>query len=312
MEKVIFDTNAYRYLVSNVKFEEIDKMIEKLHSKEKIRGIQSLMSPIVITELLAHVADKKDSSFEKCLKALKAVYLHNSEEDQYRILASPEMLIAKAFFNEELMKKEESIKAMVQIAFHLSKKPNPYNFKKFQRTLTNIKNHVSNTELFFANALKELVTQSDPESKTWRIFPNNQKERQKVLKGIRSDDTSNSIAAGLILPVYDLLVNENKIQKITVETLQDMSQEFVKMFPEYIALYKLVFENLVNSEFNMLEDSRSNFIWDIQLMLNIGNHSVDNEKLYFVTADKAIISTAIGQNAKYSILNFDEYLDYIN
>jgi len=47
-------------------------------------------------------------------------------------------------------------------------------------------------------------------------------------------------------------------------------------------------------------------------MLNIGNHSIEGQKLYFVTADKAIISTAIGENAKYTILTYNEYLEYIN
>lgn len=312
MEKVIFDTNAYRYLVTNCDFEDIDRVVEKILAKEKARGIQSLMSPIVASELLAHVADKKDPSFEKCRKAIKAMYLHNSENDQFRILANPEMQIAKAFFNEELAKKEETIKGIIQIISHISKKPSQYNFIKFQRNLNQIRQHVSETEVLFAEQLKEFVKKNDPDSKTWQIFPENQKERQRVLTEIRSESTSAAIGAGLLFPVYELLLKENNITKISSAKFEDMTVEFVKMFPEYISLYKLVFENLVNSEFNMLENSRSNFIWDIQLMLNVGDHSIGNEKLYFVTSDKAIIKTAIGQNGKYSVLNYDEYLEYIN
>ena len=96
------------------------------------------------------------------------------------------------------------------------------------------------------------------------------------------------------------------------QELVDRAKKFIELFPEPIALYKLVMENLVNSEFNLLENSRSNFVWDIHLMFNIGNMSINGSKVNFVTDDKAIIRTAISNNAKYTIHTFDEYLDYIN
>jgi hypothetical protein len=46
-------------------------------------------------------------------------------------------------------------------------------------------------------------------------------------------------------------------------------------------------------------------------MFNVGDHSVGGEKINFVTSDKAIIRTAIKENAKYSILTFDEYIEYL-
>jgi hypothetical protein len=46
-------------------------------------------------------------------------------------------------------------------------------------------------------------------------------------------------------------------------------------------------------------------------MFNVGNHQIDGSKLYFVTDDKAIIRSAIKENAKYTILNYEEYLDYL-
>ena len=47
-------------------------------------------------------------------------------------------------------------------------------------------------------------------------------------------------------------------------------------------------------------------------MFNVGNHSSNNSKMYFVTSDKAIIRTAIKENAKYSILTYEEYLEYLS
>jgi hypothetical protein len=37
MEQVIFDTNAYRYLVTNKEDKQIEKLVKKLKRKEKER-----------------------------------------------------------------------------------------------------------------------------------------------------------------------------------------------------------------------------------------------------------------------------------
>lgn len=315
MEIVIFDTNAYRYLIQDKSFAELDKYIKKIKSKEKKLSIQTYLSPIVAKELLAHIADKNDPSYEKCLKAIKAMYLHCSEQNGkvYRMLASPEMLIAKSFFNTAIPRKEETFNALIQIAFHLAKGPTEDKFRKFQKNLNQNRNHVLESENFFATSLYDFIKKIDPNSIGWNIFKNNQSKRTKLLKSIRSDEVSLELAGGFIYTVYLLLQSENLIKtQLTVEKLVDMSMEFVNFFPEYIALYKKVLENLVNSEFNLFENSRSNFLWDIQLMMNVGKHTINGQKLYFVTSDKAIIEAAITNNGKYSILTFDEYLDYIN
>lgn len=312
MERVIFDTNAYRYLVTDKETKQIEKLIKKLKKKEDKRGLESLVSPIVARELLAHVADKHDPAYEKCLKAIKAMYLHNGDESSYRLLASPDMLVANAFFHQTLPQKEETNKALMQMAYHIAMKPTENAFKKLQRNLNLNRDQVLGEEQNFAQAMLQFVRQTDPTSTGWQVFPNDQEGRTRTLAAIRSTETSINLAAGLIYTVFMLLRSSGKEIELSYEGLYDLSSEFVRVFPEYIALYKLVFENMVNSEFNLLENSRSNFYWDIQLMLNIGDHSIGGDKLYFVTSDKAIINTAIGQNAKYTILTFDEYMDYVN
>lgn len=314
MEKVVFDSNAYRYLVANKTYEELDKYLKKIKSKEATRGIESLISPIVTKELLAHVASKKDPAYEKCLKAIKALYLHSSEEDgnKYRMIASPELLISKVFFKESLPQKEETNKALVQIAYHLAQDPNDYTFKKFQKNLNLNKDHVLSSENFYSTSLMQLMRSLDPDSEGWKIFPKDEVKRKKALEQIRSDNTSIDLAAGQIVAIAEVLKSVGKNIDLDGKKLFDMSLKFMEVFPEFIALYKVVLENLVNSEFNLLENSRSNFLWDTQLMMNIGDHTIQGDKLYFVTDDKAILRTAIQENAKYSILTFDEYLAYIN
>lgn len=311
MEKVIFDTNAYRYLAADKDFKEIDKVVEKLKAKELKNNIETLISPIVVKELLAHLADTSDPSFIKCLNANKALYLHSGSPKEYRMIASPELLISQAFFNKTIPSKVSTNQALGQMSYNLATNPSPHTFRKLQRNLNLNRDHVLGTENSFALAMLEFVQTSDPKATGWKIFENDEVSRKKVLASIRSEKASFEIAFGYIYLVYNLLLASGQISSLTWQELYDRAGTFITQFPEPIALYKHVMENLVNSEFNILENNRANFVWDIHLMFNIGNHSIDNGKIHFVTSDKAIIKTAVAENAKYSIWTFDEYMEFL-
>lgn len=315
MEKVIFDSNAYRYLVAGKKYQEIEKVIKKLKSKEKKNNIESLMSSIVAKELLAHVANKKNPSFQKCLNAVKALYLHNGNSENFKMIASPELLISKSFFNYEIKSKIETNVAIGQMLYHMANSPSNYTFTKFQRNLNLNKKHVDETELEFALTMKEFVESNNGNSDGWKVFPNDEQKRRKILEQIRSEELSISIALGYLTIVIDLIRKENPslVNSINEVKLIDMAKTFINRFKEPILLFKQVFENLVNSDFNMLEESRTNFVWDIHLMFNIGNNRLeDGSALYFITSDKAMVKAATKGNGRLNVFTFDEYMEFLN
>jgi hypothetical protein len=311
MEKVIFDTNAYRYLVKGKKFSQVDRIVQRLKAKESRNNIETLMSPIVAKELLAHVADKKDPSYVICLNAIKALYLHSSEGKTYKMVASPELLISDAFFGKKIPGKEESNKAIGQMIYHIATNPTENVFKRLFRNLQAIKDQIIDGENNFAVQMKQFVSVIDPDAKGWQIFPKDEKKRKKVLKYIRSENCSFEIALGFLFIAYQLLVFSGELTLVSNDELREKAKTLITVFPEPIDLHKQVLENLVNSEFNILEESRTNFVWDIQLMFNVGSHQINGSKLYFVSDDKAIIRSAIKGNAKFTILTYDEYLDYL-
>lgn len=311
MDKVIFDTNAYRYLVENKSSGQINKLIGKLKAKEVKNNIETLISPVVASELLAHVADKNDPAFDKCLNAIKALYLHSGNDDTYNMIVSPELLLSRAFFNATIPQKEETNKAIGQMIYHLATNPSEKVFKKLRLNLRQNQMHVYDAEQNFAIQMKSFVSAIDPAAKGWQIFANDAKKRMEVLQYIRSENVSFQIALGYIFLVYQLLVITGQINPLENEELYNRAKELVKIFPEPISLYKQVMENLVHSEYNLFENSRTNFVWDIYLMFNIGDHSIQGSKVYFVTSDKAIIRSAVRENAKYTILTYPEYIEYL-
>lgn len=315
MEKVIFDTNAYRYLATGKTNRQLDKVLKKIKHREQQNGIESLLNPIVAKELLAHIANRNDPSFKKCLMAIKALYYHNGNNSNYSMIPSPELLVSKAFFQKIIDRKLETNKAFGQMVFHFAKNPNQYVFKKFQRNLNLNAQDVSSVEKAFADEMKKFLKILDPNAQDWNAFQDDAAGRQKALLEIRSDNTSIQIATGFLFIVRELLVLEGKVDKKdyaqSIIDLRPVAESFIKVFPEPIALYKSVMENMVNSEFNLYEKNRTNFIWDIQMMYYVGQNSIGNLKIIFVTSDKAMIENALSTNPRNVVLTFDEYMEYL-
>lgn len=315
MEKVIFDTNAYRYLATNKSRKEIDAIITKVNNREKKNEIESLISPIVAKELLAHVSDKNDPSYEKCLNAIQALYYHSGSKEEFHMIPSPELLISKAYFKKEIESKIETNQALGQMLYHLGTNPSDYVFRKFQHSLNAIARHVKEAENAFAEQMELFLKKIDPEYNNWEVFNEAPEKRKKALEQVRSEGASIGIAMGYLYMTYLELEKENKVssknEKELLTFLRPMAVDFIKVFPEPIQLYKLVMENLINSKFNLYENSRSNFVWDINLMFNVGQNRIENSRIIFVTSDKAIIENALKSNSNNLVLTFEEYMSYL-
>jgi len=311
MAKVIFDTNGYRNLVAYKTFAEIDEYITLIKTKEKENDIQTMFSPIVAQELLAHLADKNDNAFDRCLRANKAMYLHNGDAQIANMFPMFEVLLAQIYFNDQPGKRLETYNAIAQISMHLAMNPSEATFAIFHDKLQTIKASVDLGEAGFIDGMFRFVKQTDPSATDWMPFRNDAAKRQKLLKGLRSDAASFEIAKGYVFMTHYTLIENGHTNLYTAEQISNFSKSVTEKFPEPIALFKTVIENLVNSDFPLDEASRANFIWDIALMFGVGKHSIGDDKLYFVTGDKAIIRAAIKQGSGTAVLTLEEYLEYI-
>ncbi|WP_312297006.1 hypothetical protein [Chryseobacterium sp.] len=313
MERVVFDTNAYRYLIKDVSFDDLDDYMLEIRAKEKKNNLEASISPIVIQELLAHVAGRSGSSlFQKSLNAIKAMYLHCFDNGFSRMLARPEMLVAKYIFGLSSEKKVQTGNAFIEIVRELATSPTNETFERLADNLNKNKEFVENAEQLYADSFLKILKCYDPAMEDWIVFANDKGERKNLLKKIRSNEFSLFLARTYLEPVFNYYALEHSTL-IRPDEVQwtFLCTKFVDNFPEYIALYKSVYENIINSQINMFENNRANFWWDTQLMLNVGEHKIENDKLYFVTSDKAMLKVGRENNANLSIFTFDEYMDYL-
>lgn len=311
MAKVIFDTNGYRNLIAQKTFEDIDDYIALIKTKEKENDIETMFSPIVAQELLSHLADKNDGAYDRCLRANKAMYLHNGDRQTVNIFPAFEVLLAGMYFNDLPDARIETYNAIAQISMHLAMNPSEDIFALFYDKLQSIKSFVDAGEAGFIDSIRDYIHFLDPTTNDWMPFRNDPVKRKEFLTSVRSDLSTLHIAMGYVHLTYSTLVASGHNVIYTPDQLTEITIRLASEFPEPIALFKKVIENLVNSDFPLDQASRANFLWDISLMFNAGNHTIGNDKLYFVTGDKAIISTAVQQGASTAVLTLDEYLDYL-
>lgn len=313
MERVIFDTNGYRNLVKGLSFDEIDDVISELREKEKRNHIEASTSLVVVQELLAHVGSPyKGGLYTKSLNAMKAMYLHSFDSAGSRVLASPDSLVAQYIFNVTSNKKQTTALAFFEIVEGLSKSPDDITFQRFHDNLAKNRNFIRSAEQQYAQEFLDFLKSHDPTIEGWKVFENNPSEKRKLLDLIRSHEFSIALARLYCGAVFNYYSQEHPEMHIpNEEDWKIRGEKFVTNFPEFIALYKSVFENILNSDFNMFEKDRGNYWWDTLLMLNVGDHRIQNDKLYFVTNDNAILRTARINNGKNSIFTFEEYMEYL-
>lgn len=310
-EIVIFDSNAYRHFTSGKSLSQIETDIQKVLELEKENNLISLINPIVLYELLAHLADPGDSAYDRCLKAVKALYLHNGDSKEFRTLVDPELMLCYSFFQKTIKSREDTVTAIGQIASAFAANPTVDTTEKYKDKLEKIRDHVYQTEINFATDMQKAIRELDPSSTNWQLFANDPKKRADYISYLRSETFPLHIGVGMMMRIYLLLVEHGLETFDPSINLVPRAKQFATQFNASIELYKEVYMRLIGSDYNLFDDSRVNFIWDIHLMLSVGDQKIQTSQVNFVTHDKAILKAAEVTGHKYKILTLTEYLEYI-
>lgn len=312
-EIVIFDTNAYRYLTQGKSFDQVEKTIRKFKEKEAEKGIVALMNSIVVEELLAHVAEPSDSSHEICVNALKGLYLHCGNNESFSMFPDIDVLIAKLLFNYEMPERVEQQETLGHLAYLIAKEETSKVLRKFPHQFKQVKRHVNETEELFVSATKEMIKAYNKTECDSELFPDNPEMKKKIKDHINSTSVSMEIGLAWVFETIQRITNQPiPLTPEYIKSAQTKYSKFIEDFCAPIELWKEVLRRHIYSDFNMSNNNRANFVWDIHLMFSVTKLSMQGSKVYFVTADKAILNAAEKCGLNLSILTFDEYIEYLN
>uniref|UniRef100_UPI00356A866F hypothetical protein n=1 Tax=Bacteroides xylanisolvens TaxID=371601 RepID=UPI00356A866F len=301
--KVIFDTNAAREYITKVPHTDIENYARTNAEKMKKGNINLLVNPIVVMELMYHLLDKNDKDYYISYNTIKALVLtmeYQYKNEKLPMMAVAECIIARDLFNLQIEEREKMYSNLMSGASYIVDKgiDNMDDFISANGTV--IKEYVDSVESSFV-------------------------EQTKIISKIPSVYFSeNFLAMYIIRTTYNLLIAEGKMDSQTKMFLQNIlkpnsstastilqqiennAQRIATKYPSFIALFKQV---IIKVKGGMSDEKIKNYIWDILLMFNITNLTIDKEPVIFITSDKAMLEAANISQKNLSIMTFKELKD---
>lgn len=308
---VVFDTNAYRDLVSGVDVSDVEHVIGKVLQLESEKGITAMMCSITAEEILGHLLDDEDTrTYKSCIKATKAMYMHCGNEQDFRLVPSPQTQIAKEYYHVRSKKFEDTQIALGHLAFRISEELTKANVEANRTQLEKVKRHLQESEAELANGVLQMGKKIDPAYTDWNLFVGNQSMRDKYLNYVRSINFRQEIALGMLCAVAINLETERLITTDDVKgKVPDMVTAYLKSYEAALNMQQLFFEHVLEPGFDITQNSHANYLWDTQILHFVG-HSVNNEEILLVTSDKAMIRMANKALADKA-MSLNEYKTFI-
>lgn len=324
--KVIFDTNAAREYITKVPHTDIENYARTNAEKMKKGNINLLVNPIVVMELMYHLLDKNDKDYYISYNTIKALVLtmkYQYESDLFPMMAVAECIIARDLFNKRIEEREKMYSNLMSGASYIVDKGiNDIDNFIFTDGVT-IKEYVDNVENSFVEQTKMLA-------KFYTNQPNT-----NIGNFTKTNNYKQALAMYIIRTTYNLLINENKIDPKTKQLIHFLSangqfanfqelisflhsqpdfvilfkkmmkhsQIIIEKYPSFIALFEQVMIKVQNG---MSDEKIKNYIWDILLMFNVTDLTIDKEPVIFVTSDKAMLEAANISHKNLSIMTFKE------
>lgn len=308
---VVFDTNAYRNLVSNLTLDDAKNKIQVIKQYESKKNIMPMMCTTVAMELLTHLADLHNTrSFKSCLNACQVMYIHCGNSSEFRLLPLPETQIAKEYFNVESQAFIDTQIAIGQILFKISRSPCVNTVNAYCGTIDKIKKFIASAEQTLADQVECMCKNLDPRFSNWTLFIADNANRRKYLDYIHSEEFQNVTASAYLCALAMKLCEQGYKIELTEEEIRNKIQTYRQTYQAPLNLRAWFFSQLVNGGFNLNSNSRTNFLWD-ELILYFMGRKCNGEEILLVTSDKKMNEAAKRVNQNALIKTYDEYLGYI-
>jgi hypothetical protein len=309
---VIFDTNAYRNFGTGKTTAQVKAEIQAIKTKEQALNIKALMSPVVTMEILSHLADSTKWAFEPSKKAIIAQYGHCGDNTTFKMIADPEMLLCKMLFSVDLPTREQTLDILGNVAYEIWNDEGIASITKNLNVLQQVQNHIATEENEFAKSILGVIGSLDPTSTNFHLFATDDKGRREFLSNLNSETFDKFVALGFAMKAYLTIYDCGIITQIDPKIdLKPHRVTIQNKFKASIELYRELYKRIVNSEFDINKNSRANYLWDIHLLLTVGDDEVNKQELYFVTGDKAMLQASSIAGHGVKVIKLTDYLTTI-
>ena len=302
---VVFDTNAYRDYCRKM-LPGSGWTMKVIRKYESARSIQAFANPFVTMELASHLSDDQDPDYANCRCAMNALFEHCSTEDgnQLRLVADSESLLAQFLLGQELPAHRQTTETLARLAKAIHSLGVEPMAADAVALCSEIKRQLGERETQFVEDMRQVVLMLNPACKDWNPFAADPSGRDQALAAARAPGATLTLASAFVIKAHMLLG-----LPVPGAELRSMSEAVLEHFGPSVTMYLRTLEHIVMTGSDMSKPQRANTIWDMQILMGIGQHFANTPgELMLITADAAVRRSAEQAAADEYVCRLDEYL----
>lgn len=280
---LILDTNSYRNMAHEVSFERCREIAEKWKALDKKHEIKAYASPIVIWELIFHLASKADPAYNDCLKSLILLHAHTrSENDSYTIsaVAHPSVNFCNNLFGKIPPEANATQTVLIELVDIINSSPYSISDETQKRICIMGKSLVEIKRNWVANMTSLTKDDSEVDGDKW--FTGGKKKTRKLLREFyQSKEFVNMFATVMVVNG----AREARVDDITEEQLRTLASVVEINYPVVIKFIANFLEKLPSSSrlaFNSKKKKHANNAWDAAICYHINKALLEGRRTLLV------------------------------
>ena len=314
---IIFDTNAYRILTSDLSLEDSRVKAIKLREREKNTGYSVLAHPIVIWELLSHLTDSGNPGYSRCLNALVALGEHASSRNRtdggINMIADALSTVCRELFGRLPPGYEQGLQNLGSLVTYITKNAPNISDATALQNIQRLGLGMEAKEKAWVNGMKSILSHFSPEV-IREVLEIGAAADSEALQKVRAYFAGEAFFKSW----SDYVVISNAldvgISNMTPQEIDTKSKIVRQLFPVPFKLMSAILQKLAQpSPANVASKGakRWNFVWDSMITFSIGPGTIDDAPVYFITGDREIITAAQAAGYAELVLTLDDYLKSI-
>jgi len=291
---VIFDTNAYRTIAGRQAAPQMRLKGQRLRVSERSNGNLPLAQPVVIWELLSHLADPTDEHFAACLASVVVLGEHCRDETSCTIsqFADAQLTVCRELFGIVPALELERMHQLQQHADHICRNAPEISNPQIDMNLKVFAGEMQRREREWTVSMQEIMSDLDPRlAGDWLSKLDASNARRQIIQFFGSDSFMDAWATVTVL-THATLAGVT----LSPSELVDKAHEVRRVFPVPFKLLSSLMQKFVaNPDINPSSPKKKwwNFIWDFSICFCIGpEHAVSSASVRLVTSDAAVVAAA--------------------
>lgn len=305
---VVFDTNAYRVLTSNLALPDIRSLALDLRRLEASEGFFPLANPIVIWELVTHLADSTDPARERCMNALVLLAEHTWSTSGVRSFSDPVSTVCRSLFGTIPESAARDVAEFNKLAGYVKDNAPTLTTAAAINNFQHFAMRMRANERKWLLDMQNLLTSCDPSTARSVLGGKNEKEvRQKLRDLINSQAYFEGWSLAAVRD-YGEKVGWRGSESETSKRATAVREVF--SVPFY--LMKTLTLKLVDpSPVNLVK--RVNFMADYEICFSVGGfHEIKGAQMFLVTGDRAIREAAQLAGCADRVLLLSDYKNAVH